>query len=606
MSDLKDYSIAELYKVAKAANEQGKKNIAQVFSMEILRRTKGIVGTKEDFQQIVPKPKEMPEMADPKKYGQAYTEALARGLTLGASDYPVAIASGVKGAVTGEGFADPYKQSRQQIEGRRQQFKEASPILSLAAEVAPSMATGLGVSKVLASKGVGKAGQLLAGGAEGATAGGLTTYGDIEDKFQSAAIGAGAGVVGAGTGLLFPKVTSEAKRVSDQGIDLTVGQRRGGLPKFLEDTIEDSIIDLPVGVGARKLKVFEDFNRNIIEDAVAPIGLKFKKGMSPEDIFTKAVEKTRSAYKDAVSKVWVGATGNVKRNIKALKNKENAERFMDTHNLRKADFDRFMEEINDIVVSRIGQKKTPKIGEMTKGAKRTYTPTIGGEMFSDIMSSFTKRTGELYDEGSAGVKISDALKSFKQDFIDDIEDAALNIEGFNDVRAAWSNMSSIKEAAKKRDIITPIDYKNALEKRYGATYRNSEEYKKLAPIMNLIGEGGSVAMDESGSLRGLQTIQGARSSAKSTGNIIAALGAGGSVATGGTGIVPAAVGIGGLSAAYRFRPLESLLGGAYSLTGRLGEGTGASVGSSLGALLSDEVPRADITLDDKQQSLLGQ
>lgn len=581
MSKLDDIPVTKLYEAFDRARSENKEQIALALALEIKKRTGGIVGDSSQ-PQYEPVPAEMPKIANPKEYYRSFREAAERGMSLGALDYTRAIGSGVKGLATGEGFLPAYKKEREETKERRQALREATPASAALAEFIPAALTGYGIGGLAARGGAGLGTQMLLGSAEGATAGALTTDGTPSEKLAAAGVGAGLGAAGTAVGALVPRPTQAAIEAQEKGIRLTAGQKTGGLPKFIEETIQGSIFDIPVGVGKARMKGFEDFNRMVIQDATSPIGVSFSKDLKPDELFTEAVEKTNKAFSDAVDSVKLERVNPIMLDRKALSNKTNKEIVINKFGLNNAEFEDYLDVIDRNFYSSI----LPETRSTTlKGllGDKPLNKVLTGRRLSNALSKLNTAAQDAFEKGNKN--LSNAIKNFQSSVLDEVERNAENPEAFLAARQAWSKMTAIKDAARGRDIITPGDYKKALESRYGATYRSKPEYQKMKPIMDVIGEGAPVSDFADRGLVGLQTVQGASSTAQQLGNIMNVAAPVGAVATGGSGLLPAAAITGIYSGAYRLPAGQEFLGRGYGLLlGRGAEGVG--VGSPL---LFDEI-----------------
>lgn len=577
MSKLDKYSTEILYAAMEEARRSGQDDKANKLALAIEKRTGGIVGEVKEGQQIKPEPSDKKEMP-PMEYGRAIVESGARGLTLGLTDYPPAIGAGVESAIKGDGFAKGYQQQRQETVARRKKLSDIDPSASLLYETVPAMATGFGVARELAKRGATLGQQVATGAGEGSLTGLLTTYGDPYDKAVMAGIGGVTGAMGYGVGAGFPRVTQQAKDVMEKGVPLTVGQQRGAVPEFLEKTIESSLLDIPVGVSKSKLKGFEGFNRMIIEDAVKPLGITFKKDLAPEEIFTKAVRKTRDKFEEAVNKVTLTSTNPMVLRRKALEDPVNQQLLMDKFSLTPKDVPQYIKVIDDLFYSKILPKgKGTTAAEIFSKDVSVGEKQITGKRLSNAISQLNDASQEAFDDKNSA--LSSAIKAFRSEVIDEIQKRVKNSDDFIKSRKAWANMSAIKDASRGREIITPVDYEKALFRKYGDTFRESAEYKKIKPIKDIIGEGGAkVSQEGQDRLVGLQTVQGAQSTFGGIGNVGLAAAGGTAVGTGSAGLLLPVIGTtAGLAGGYRTKLGKEALGLLYGGAGRGAESVGIGV-----------------------------
>ncbi len=209
----------------------------------------------------------------PKEVGVGdYARAAAQGLTLGFGDE---IEAQYRASQSGRSYEEELKDIQNEMLG----FKKASPISSLATEVAgsiPSAMLGGGLVRgALSGIGAKKAAQssVARGAGEGALLGGAYSAGTAErgERLEAAKSGAvlGAGLGGT-LGAILPSMTPEARKLVQRGVPLTAGQAMGGLPRSFERSVEALPFVGGVVTGAQR-KAISQYSRIATEDALSSI-----------------------------------------------------------------------------------------------------------------------------------------------------------------------------------------------------------------------------------------------------------------------------------------------------------------------------------------------
>lgn len=223
------------------------------------------------------------------------------GLTFGGSGEIAGAYEGAKAALSGEEFSPAFKSGMERYEAKRTGFKEQYPGLALASEVTGSLPLGLfSAARTAAAKTL--APKLLAPMAGGATYGFLGTEGDLEQRGIGSGIGAGLGLTLGTVGALLPKGKTEAAKqlMRETDIPLTVGQQMGGSVQALEDVLSKSLLGRITGATSAKQKAYEAFNKDFIQKAVSPLGVKIPKDMNVKEASKWAEKTIKKRFSDAV------------------------------------------------------------------------------------------------------------------------------------------------------------------------------------------------------------------------------------------------------------------------------------------------------------------
>lgn len=234
---------------------------------------------------------------------------VAQGFTFGFADE---IEAGVRSALGDR----QYKELRDEIREKGVQFALENPKLSTALEIAGAIAMpGLGAAKLA---GTGLKGAVTMTGTQGALygAGQAQELEDVaEDAFKSGAIGvASGGVLNRLGSLVAPKLAPGAKKLMNEGVELTPGQALGGTANAWEEAVTST---LP-GIAGKRAGATKTWNKVIANKVVAPLGKQIPNKV--DDINDMAVF-VRKAVDDAYDEALIGSKIVVDSNSKLkLKN----------------------------------------------------------------------------------------------------------------------------------------------------------------------------------------------------------------------------------------------------------------------------------------------
>ena len=245
---------------------------------------------------------------------------IASGATFGYIDEMRALVrTELDDALMGMGLKPLYgnKSYEQNLaEGRKMldDFGEANPKTALGLELGGGALTGgASAAKVLGTKLIQNAPKLtkyLASGGVGAGQGFVagSGYEKEGERLKGGGIGAAIGgplgfaipaAIGGVQRMIAPKsnVSNAANMLIKEGVSLTPGQRLGGFTQ----TTEDALTSFPVlgeFIKGAKIRGIEDFNRVVINKALAPIGEKLSdKVPVGREAVAEMLEKASNAYK---------------------------------------------------------------------------------------------------------------------------------------------------------------------------------------------------------------------------------------------------------------------------------------------------------------------
>jgi hypothetical protein len=231
---------------------------------------------------------------------------VAQGFTFGFADE---IEAGVRSALGDR----EYRELRDEIRDKGIQFALENPKLSAALEIAGAIAMpGLGAAKLAGS---GLKGAVTVAGTQGALygAGQANEISDIPTNvLKSGGIGvASGGIINRAGALIAPKLAPGAKKLMNEGVELTPGQAVGGVANAFEESLTQT---LPGIAGARS-GATKTWNKVIANKVVAPLGKKIPKNVNDINDMASFVRKAvDEAYDDALlgSKIVVDPNSKLK------------------------------------------------------------------------------------------------------------------------------------------------------------------------------------------------------------------------------------------------------------------------------------------------------
>lgn len=219
----------------------------------------------------------------------------AQGATLGYGD-EIAATMGAIGAQLPWGSGKSRQEILTDIRGQEKAFSESNPGSALTAEIAGTVAPGVGVTNALMravpwlTRAPSVVRAAIAGGASSAPIGAVTATGRLEGPQSAAdyasAAGEGAltaGGIGAATGgaghaignVVRPWATAAARSLHDRGVRLTPGELLGGIAS----RSESGAVAATPGIGNllrnRADEGVESLNRAAWDEALSPMGRRY-------------------------------------------------------------------------------------------------------------------------------------------------------------------------------------------------------------------------------------------------------------------------------------------------------------------------------------------
>ena len=253
-----------------------------------------------------------------------FSRAAAQGLTFGFADE---IEAAVRSAFdSGKTYAEVVKDVRGQIDSFRQRNPGAAFGTEIAAAILPTIAaqfvpgagqvlTGTRGAQLARAAGLGQKGQrtaqaATASGTQSAIYGAGAAEGDVVDRLPSAATsGALGAVAGPVIERVAPVVTQKAADLVKRGVPVTPGQavRESGLLgrglARLEEGVADNVFLIGDAVRGAFDRANTGFNRAAVSEALAPLGVKVKKGLEGKELIGFGQRVIKTNYDKTLSKM---------------------------------------------------------------------------------------------------------------------------------------------------------------------------------------------------------------------------------------------------------------------------------------------------------------
>lgn len=476
--------------------------------------------------------------------------AALQGVSLGSSDEIIAGIMALSPNIT---YKDAVKNLRDDME----RFRETDPVKAYGAEIIASMFTGAGImgtgARFAAKKGVELTGKKLigAGGLQGAVEGGI--YGGMTGETageRAAGVGIGTLTGAAGGALgqyLMPRLQEGAEALLKKGYPLTAGQAYGGKVGSFEQKVSTPYLQESIAEARRRPQ--EMFMGDVVNQAIVGTGKTIPKGMVGEEAVDAAVDIVSEAY-DAVVPYATMNTSVVQELASEISNSRLALKSFD-----EKDSAEFAKIIADAITK-----------NETNGA-------LIGQNLKDAETSLTQYAYDLKRKGDT--RMLSAVREVQEAFRQEVADQNPELPDLQIANRAFRNLKPIitvsDRAAGNKGLFTPTAL---LKEERKLRSRGAPEVVQARQARDILG----ATVPDSGTAGRLQMGLGGATGRK-------VLGGAANIALG--------------TLAYDYpkggRALAKLPAAV------VGYGTPAITG-----LLSDSIPRLDITLDDRQQSLLGQ
>lgn len=394
------------------------------------------------------------------KYATGLTQKIAQGQTSNWGDELAARMGSLGGLGPMIGGKD-YDTILSDIHRDEKEFTAAHPKTALAAEIGGALSTGMGTGATAARLlgwTPGLIRSALGAGLTAAPLGALNETGKLEggDKtigdYGEAALEGGATAAMFGTGLgaaghtiaraVGPWASAAAQRLADRGIRLTPGQLIGPNAKKIEDVIT-SIPGVNVMLRNRRRDTIEDFNREAVNDTLAPLNQRVAPGAAAgHDLIAAAGNEISDAYQRAVPHLRAVRDINMNRDMANIAN-----------TLPRDQQDAFNRFVNT------------ELNNVTSGPTGIHIP---GDDVQAIIQKFRTRSTELAARGTSqhdyelGRAFGHAAEAVEQNMA--VHSPATAVELFQQADAAFANLVRIEKAAGMADegVFTPNMLKNAV------------------------------------------------------------------------------------------------------------------------------------------------
>jgi hypothetical protein len=198
-----------------------------------------------------------------------------------------------------------YEELLPEIRGQIKQFREEAPVAAYGSEILGAIPSTIatGGSGLLGKLGLKGAGKIAAtqGGVYGAGAGE-----DLESRAKGAALGSVlAGTTQKLADKVLPKVTQEAKKLKELGVNVTPGQRVKG-SNVIGDVVgqmEEGLTTYPGVAGPiqkARLDSMKDFNRSVVNKVLDPLDVKVPASINSGDELAMFIKDTMDTKYDEV------------------------------------------------------------------------------------------------------------------------------------------------------------------------------------------------------------------------------------------------------------------------------------------------------------------
>ena len=383
------------------------------------------------------------------------SRAFAQGATFGFADEAEAFLRSV--------FSDRgYKEIRDEIRGKIDQFREEEPYAAYGTELVSGMMASLipvagqvgrgaqatkAVSAALPTTGVaGKAVQagkktadiLLNTPVKRSVAGGAV-YGtgaaeEMSDVPQEALLG---GAIGGTVGKLVPQVGKTARQLGEK-VDLSVGQKFGGILGGTEEMLTGFGIAGKY-LGQESPTFRQSFTIDSLQTAAEEMGMKLPKATAKDE---DSVVEAYSSLKNMFDKQYDDVLSNIDVPIATI------------NTVALKGYNEILDGLSDTAQQRF-KKEAEKILKSTKGKDLS-----SGEYVKSLQSQFNDRASSLTKQSETGMQdAGSALFDLKAVLMKSLEGfEGVNVERLKDVNKAYRAMLPVQKAIEKagaEKIISP-------------------------------------------------------------------------------------------------------------------------------------------------------
>lgn len=341
------------------------------------------------------------------RYSKDIARAIAQGVSFGSADEIEAFVDMLRTDV-------PYDQAVKKIRAEIEAFRRDEPFIAYPAEILGSVPTGIGAGAGLAKMGV----QSLAkqAGIEGAVYGAMAGEDTVSDRVKGAI---GGGLIGAGVTKALPAMSTQAKKLRDIGLPMTIGQMIGGRAKTLEEAAEAVPF---VGGTVRKgrSKAIEGFNEATYNKILAPIGGKLPKGVVGREAYNEAQKQIQNEYNAIMPNLIIPADANIQGRINSIIQSA-AEEFGDSKQ-GKSNFEVFKKKVEQVLLARIDKDGSISGSQlrqaMTELKNQSYKFSNDPDAFKQTISSEFSNVADMMSNAliDANPQYAQRLKNVNEAF----------------------------------------------------------------------------------------------------------------------------------------------------------------------------------------------
>jgi len=357
--------------------------------------------------------------------------AAAQGLTFGFADELEAALR------TGQVSGQQYEQLRNQLRAQQEQFAKEYPLTSIGSQISGSLPIPGGI--LAKAK---QAPSLARTVATGAGMGGVTGYGTstgeetASDVVTGALTGAGtAGVLGGLGAMIAHKVQPAARKLQEEGVQLTPGAAFGGQVQAIEQGAESLPVVGQLVKGARQ-QSFESFNKAAFNRALKEIdpNLTVPKDMRLRDAAVFTYGQISSKYDEIYPNITLKYNNTLGKQFDALLKKHSPS------NLGDDTFNQFKAKVDDIKSRVVNVNKNGKIigtKEITGGQVKALKEDL--RMLTDAYRTSTgseKLLGNALDDLENSIMLN--LRNQNPEYAKELKKADTAYANYKRVESAAS------------------------------------------------------------------------------------------------------------------------------------------------------------------------
>lgn len=404
-----------------------------------------------------PRPRSYTQQA-PTNIGLGIARSAGQGLLFGFGDEVEAFTRSIVEGVD-------YEESLQQIRSELETFREESPIAAYGTEAATSIPSALVGGAGLARLGLTGAGKI---GALESAVYGAGVGEDAESRAKGAIIGAvTGGTVSKAVDKALPKKSETAKKLQAKGIPLTPGQSlrdAGTIGSDLISALEDLSTSYP-GAGApiqaKRLETLIETNKVILDEAVAPLGIKIPRNLSSQEAYDHVHDVMTKKYENVLSKLSLSETSNLETKILNL--------------------------VEESVLDPKEQARVLRIIDVNL-TNKIKDGTLKGKDLKNAQTVLRQKAESFQKKGGFEGEIGEVLSQTKKILEDEIDLQNINSTELKKVNEVYRNIVPINDAMQQaviqEGVFTPAQLLRAIKKA-DRTKRKTQVLKGEAPLQEI-------------------------------------------------------------------------------------------------------------------------